>query len=99
MSAEDMDVPEMEANPAMDATANILADSDAHTPATTPATTAMSPARTQIRTPFRSPVRRSDSFEIVCTTDLALTTGQEEEEEVDVAETVDGANNSADSSE
>jgi hypothetical protein len=31
-------------------------------------------------------VRRSDGFEIICTTDIALTIAQEEEEEMDVAE-------------
>jgi hypothetical protein len=98
MSAEDMDVPDIEENAVMDATSNILADAAARTPATTPATTVMSPARTPARNPARSPVRRSDGFEIVFTTDLALTIGQEEEEEVAVAE-ADGADSSKNSSE
>jgi hypothetical protein len=84
VSAEDMDVPGMEANAAMDATSNILDDAEARTPATMSANTVMSPARSparnHARTPARSPVWQSESFEIVCTADLALTIGQEEEE-------------------
>jgi hypothetical protein len=45
MSAEDMDVPDIEANAVTDATSNILADAAARTPATTLATTPASPAR------------------------------------------------------
>jgi hypothetical protein len=100
MSAEDMDVPDMEANDGMDATSNILAGAGARTPAMIPsANTARSPSRSPSRIPARSPVRRADGFEIVCTADLTLAIGQEEEEvEVAVSEREDGYDISDDSS-
>jgi hypothetical protein len=57
MSAEDMDVPDIEANAVTDATPNILADAAAHTPSTTPTTMLASPARSPTRSPIRSPTR------------------------------------------
>jgi hypothetical protein len=73
ISDEDMDVPDIDANAVTDATENILANAAAHTSDTTPATMPASP----VRIPARSPVRWSDGFEMICTTDLALTIAQE----------------------
>jgi hypothetical protein len=101
MSAEYMDVPVMKANDSMDAPSNILTGAVAHTRAPTPSATTVrsplrSPSRIPSRIPSRSPVRRSDGFEIVCTTNLDITIGQEEEE-VEVAEGMVGADSSDDS--
>jgi hypothetical protein len=93
LSAEDMDVPGMEA------TSNILDGDVARTPAPMPAmmtaraataggsySQTWSPSRSARSSRAWSPVWRSDRFEIVCTNNLALAIEQEQEQEVTIGD-------------